>query len=269
MRLAVFELAKASVLLTAIASGCAGNTEHSSDAGNGGNASAAASGQPAGTSGSSANAAGAGTFDRGGGAGAVGAPPPAPSSRCKRACAVEGPRPVPTAGPACPQAEPADGAACDTPLLTCAYGDSASAACRRSYDCQESAASAKWVLNTALQESYPCSTLPADYCPATPPVELTPCTVAAYNMPCVYGSLVCYCGGFSVPMDAGSSGKWGCVGPPADLACPALLPNVGEGCASEGTECDYADGCLDPASANVFCHGGAWEQGTPYTCIGK
>jgi len=263
MRLAFFEVAQASLLLTALASGCAGTAEHP------GGSSAGEGGRPAGAGGSSASSAGSIGMIAGGGASAGASTSAPPSSRCTRACAVDGPRPVPTARPNCPQTEPADGAACDTPALTCSYGDSASAACRRSYDCRGSAGNSTWLLNTALQASFPCTALPDGYCPATPPAELTECTVAAYNMPCVYGSLVCYCGGFSGPMDPGSPGKWGCAGPPADLACPALLPNLGEGCASEGTECDYADGCLDPDSANVFCHGGAWEQGTPYTCIGK
>jgi len=253
MRLSFDKVARASVLLTVIANGCAGKAEHSSDGGGAGNGGTASAGAPA--SGARADAGSPSTSP--------------PSSRCHGGCAVEGPRPVPTARPDCPQAEPVDGAACDLPTHTCSYGDSAAVACRRSYDCLMSGVGATWVLNTALQASYPCSTLPPGYCPATPPPELTPCTVAAYNIPCTYGVLVCYCGGFGVPMAAGSPGKWGCAGPPADLACPALLPNIGEGCAAEGTECDYANGCLDPRTGNVFCHEGAWEQGMPYECLGK
>jgi hypothetical protein len=53
------------------------------------------------------------------------------------------------------------------------------------------------------------------------------------------------------------------------LRSPTIPPTDGEGCASPGTECDYAEGCLDPETGNVLCHDGAWEVGTPYTCIGK
>jgi hypothetical protein len=191
------------------------------------------------------------------------------SYRCIGPCPDGPARPVPSARPKCPTLEPNNGDACPDATLTCSYGDAPAAPCRDVYECQQGGAGLTWTLDPTRQISYPCTALPAGYCPATPPDQLSACTLSSYNTPCVYGSLLCYCGGTGDNLQPGVRGMWDCVGPPADQDCPATLPNLGEGCASPGTECDYAEGCLDPETGNVLCHDGAWELGTPYTCIGK
>lgn len=249
---------------------CAGKSDRASGQASSVGGSVGGTGMTAGASSGGTTSMQAGGIDGGPAVRADGQARPA-SQRCIGPCQNEGMRPVPSARPKCPEVEPTSGQACADTNLECSYGDNPSAPCRRLYGCQQADAGLTWFLDPARQESYPCTSLPDGYCPATPPAQLSYCTVASYNTPCVYGTLLCYCDGFDVPVAAGTPAHWGCSGPPADLACPAALPNIGEGCSSQtqGTECDYAGGCLDPTSGNVFCYNGVWELGTPYTCIGK
>jgi hypothetical protein len=255
-------------LVSLLACACAGKSGTTgSEPGAAGSSGAGLGGGSACAGGSDAAGGDASAFP---GDGAVGDPLVPPSQRCDGPCPHEGERPVPTARPKCPAMEPTSGESCADLNLQCSYGDSAGAPCRRLYQCQAGDGGQYWFLDPARQQSYPCQPLPDGYCPGSPPAKGGACVAASYNTPCVYGTLVCYCEGlgdaYNVP---GTMGAWGCLGPPADLNCPASLPNIGEGCSTSGTECDYAEGCLDPTSGNVFCFEGAWEQGTPYTCSGK
>jgi hypothetical protein len=41
------------------------------------------------------------------------------------------------------------------------------------------------------------------------------------------------------------------------------VPTLGEGCRSNRTECDYADGYLDPPGANAFCYSEPGNEAPP------
>ena len=122
----------------------------------------------------------------------------------------------------------------------------------------------KWALDAS--DAYPCVT--ATQCPSAPP-QGAACQVEVPGVPCAYTGLLCFCEAAS-DAAAGADGHWGCYGPPADPACPALLPNLGEGCATQALECHYSsNGCTAPPNSTVFCRGGAWEEGQELLCHSK
>jgi hypothetical protein len=88
--------------------------------------------------------------------------------------------------------------------------------------------------------------------------------VSAY-VPCEYQEgVLCYCLGNPVGKP-GASGQWDCYGPPASRKCPAVLPNLGEGCSETGVTCHYGvvqQGCFAPY-ADVSCYQGAWQVASP------
>lgn len=158
--------------------------------------------------------------------------------------------------PACPGDEPEEGAACQMGGLSCSYGRSAAAFCRRYYECVGSA----WVVPENRQSI--CENQPADFCPVSPE-ENAECTVGKIPdfVPCEYpGAIVCYCMG-NPRFQVGAPGLWECYGPPQNPACPELLPNIGDGCAKTAQFCSYGiveQGCYAPY-ANVYCYQGQWE----------
>lgn len=175
---------------------------------------------------------------------------PCSLEQCTTVLDRAGPKP----GPACPAAEPAAGATCSVASLTCAYGDSISSFCRREYVCEEQI----W----QAQQSA-CVTQPSGFCPRQPqPGEA--CTTGEFELffvPCEYeGGITCNCVGNPL-QQAGIEGQWECYGPPPNAACPAVLPNIGSGCAQNGQSCRYGiveSDCYSPY-ASVYCYQGAWE----------
>lgn len=163
-------------------------------------------------------------------------------------------RAEPEPGPACPAAEPAAGDACQAASLRCTYGDSTSSFCRRGYACEEQVWQA---------QRNACVTQPTGFCPAEPQPGGA-CTTGEFELvfvPCEYeGGVMCNCIGNPI-QQAGIEGQWECYGPPPNAACPAVLPNIGSGCAQNGQSCRYGiveSDCYSPY-ASVYCYQGAWE----------
>ncbi len=183
---------------------------------------------------------------------------------CFRACedpaGVE--RPVPLPRRACPDEEPVEGIACEPRGLVCGYGEGATAECRKYYECQQGT----WKIPALVQtrRSNPCAPLPDGACPDVAAPDGTECQVGEYGrgtVPCQYPGLTCWCSprGESFP---GSPGTWQCYGPPKDTRCPAVLPNIGEGCSDPGISCNYVpNSCYFNAYSSVFCFEGQWEPG--------
>jgi len=219
----------------------------------------------------------AGTFSRGGGSyaeisGACGSgqgdcnSTPAveydrpPAWQCYGGCQDDVPRPEPLPRPRCPESEPALDERCAEAGLLCSYGTSPTPHCRRYYKCEAET----WIPDPAIyDQNYPCEELPSGYCPQEPAHE-TACTTAAFGLiPCEYDALACYCVANTIEPIPGATGVWKCYGPPADAACPRVLPNIGEGCATQGVECNYTPYLCDaPPYSTVFCYQGEWEEGT-------
>jgi hypothetical protein len=85
------------------------------------------------------------------------------------------------------------------------------------------------------------------------------CTPTLAWAPCVYEDAMCSC--MNGVHWASGSDRWLCYGPPRDADCPKSLPNIGEGCATQGVQCSYLEGCDVPPYSTVFCRNGAWEEG--------
>jgi hypothetical protein len=212
-----------------------------------------------------APAAAAGSGGAGGDAGSAGhgaqggARAPETGNACSYPCesvpAAEREKPLPP--PVCPDLEPGDGEACDPDRLICSYGDSPTPLCRRYYHCD----AGRWALDRALE----CQKLPDDYCPAAP-AQGKACVVEVPGLPCSFDDDVsCVCVGSLAAR--GQPGSWHCYGPPSNKACPATLPNIGEGCATNGVQCNYAaDGCSAPPNSTVYCFEGAWEEAERLSC---
>ena len=176
-------------------------------------------------------------------------------------CADTGPRPTPLPRPKCPTTEPNAGDACDQEALYCEYGEAPAVYCRSAYTCENAGAGNAWVTDAALTKVYPCTPATPTVCPSAPAAR-SPCDASLLGLACQYPGLVCHC---SLP-SKGQPG-WACFGAPENLACPEHLPNIGEGCAPNGIECDYAfDSCDPTPDREVFCYEGAWEAGQDLGC---
>jgi len=169
-------------------------------------------------------------------------------------CQVVGERPVPGPRPICPESEPSVAEACTDPGIVCGYGDSVTPTCRTYYEC----AGTTWRLDPR-GERYPCDEPPPGFCPPDPPPHNTSCTPVPGRAPCVYAGVTCGC--VSGMHWATFGEQWLCYGPPSDPTCPETLPNIGEGCATQGVQCSYIEDCDLPPYSTVFCRNGAWEEG--------
>jgi hypothetical protein len=110
-----------------------------------------------------------------------------------------------------------------------------------------------------------CLTHPSSFCPEAP-THGDSCVQGSvdWHVPCEYsGGVTCYCQG-NPPVE-GAGGVWVCFAPPPNSACPEILPNLGDGCSTNGVTCRYGimeQGCWAPY-AQVFCYQGAWEIAPP------
>jgi hypothetical protein len=159
--------------------------------------------------------------------------------------------------PVCPMDDPLEGDACNTQGLDCSYGEAPNPACRRLYWCD----SGLW----HRDETIVCPEVPQDYC-SEQPAPRESCDYSLAGVPCSYDehvSCVCYS-----PNGLAAGAAWFCYGPSANKACPPTLPNIGEGCATNGTHCIYnVDGCYAPRNSTVYCFDGAWQEGDRLTCL--
>ncbi|MFZ5895697.1 MAG: hypothetical protein ACOY0T_31865 [Myxococcota bacterium] len=233
------------VVLSVLAA-CSGNATSSKVAAGGGHA---------GVGGLSASSGGAAGYGAMGGV----IPPNDPANfACPldQVCTANGQRPKAVPKPSCPDSAPAEGSACSAEGLTCSYGDSVTAYCRSYLTCS----AGSW--KTPDNRKDVCLSQPANFCPAKPS-QGAACTVGSVDVfvSCEYsGGVACYCLGNPVGI-TGAKGAWECYGPPRNSACPELLPNIGDGCSSNGQTCHYGivqQGCYAPY-ADVFCYQGAWE----------
>jgi hypothetical protein len=171
-------------------------------------------------------------------------------------CTASGQRPEATPKPSCPESLPPERSACHSEGIACSYGASVTAYCRTYVSCVSD------VWTTPDNRKDVCLTQPTGFCP-TEPAQGASCTVGDVDVfvPCEYpGGIACYCLGNPVGI-TGAHGAWECYAPPTSSACPALLPNIGDGCDTNGQSCHYGivqQGCFAPY-ADVFCYQGAWE----------
>lgn len=168
---------------------------------------------------------------------------------------TEGDRVKPGERVDCPDVEPAAGEECEKDGLDCSYGDSAVWKCRRKYTCDS-----HWA-----RVGEDCEALPENYCTAepSPGVACTPApsAIGPIAPTCEFESMICYCPTCDrfQPCDGDGTREWICISPPADLDCPLLPPNIGEGCTEQAKHCVYGDTCLGNG-VGVFCRGGVWEE---------
>lgn len=233
--------------------------------GTSGKGAAAEAGNGAGDNGGSGGDGIGGRSTNGGKASSAGGASKALDDPANRAClgaACKTPvrRVEPMQGPSCPAGSPKAGDACKTDKLECSYGGSVAAFCRSYFECTGGV----W----AAKPKATCVEQPASFCPSQPS-HGTKCTVGQVDVfvPCEYqGGIGCYCLGnpLGVP---GAAGEWECYGPPANAACPEVLPNLGDACKVSGQFCNYGgteQGCHSPY-ADVYCYDGAWEASSA-TC---
>jgi len=251
-----FDLGRACSLAVLLAAACGGKGSTSAgstggEAGQPGQAGASAQGGSAGSAGSAASSGAAG-LEHDPAADAL----PCVNHPRRPPCEVIDDRPVPGPRPICPEAEPVVGETCAEPGLVCGYGDAATPTCRHYYECTETG----WRLDPRINEDrYACEEQPEEFCPAEPPPLGLACTPTGAWAPCVYEDAMCSC--MIGDHWASGSERWLCYGPPRDADCPKSLPNIGEGCATQGVQCSYLEGCDFPPYSTVFCRNGAWEEG--------
>lgn len=145
----------------------------------------------------------------------------------------------------CPVDEPDVDAECGGSVLWCTYGDSVRVDCRATYYC----ATSGW------KKMRDCVTASAGLCPAAPtsgdcsalasePADKRICdyvdgTLCACKEPC---SDLAWC--------------WECIKPPTNGECPAIAPNYGDPCVSQGETCEYGNPCH--GGARRICREGIW-----------
>ena len=178
-------------------------------------------------------------------------------------------RAVPLARPQCPEQEPQAGTDCTPEGIVCSYGSSVSSLCRATYTCS----GYSWM----VASEGPCVEPPEGYCPEVPPTNRERCVASGPDDPamwtdfrsgttCEYDGGVgceCHCCFPELGEQVEELLAWVCQYPPEDLNCPLVAPNLGEGCATEGTECTYGDPCR--SGHKVACRDGVWEYGS-YLC---
>jgi hypothetical protein len=170
-----------------------------------------------------------------------------------------GDRAQPLPPPRCPATAPMENSPCTIQGLSCSWGDSTEWRNRSWFEC----ISGRWnQFSPGRGESQPAM------CPATTPNGATCPEAVEFSIVCSYpeGVLcVCYpCDGRSPGIACDDEGRspWTCSGPPTDLDCPLLAPNLGDGCNFPNKECKYGDWCRG-GGVTLFCFGGEWELAVP------
>lgn len=176
-------------------------------------------------------------------------------------------RPTPGPRPSCPLSEPDLEGDCgdDVEGMLCTYGDSPRVACRARYTCREG----QWSLPEALFGQ--CVEPEEGFCPEARPQQDAECTVSSAGEAMVCGyedNVTCSCFGRAVLSgEPGDPGRWVCNGPPANESCPAVIPNIGDGCETHAVQCKYAPSICEGATYDtVFCFNGEWELGEDAGC---
>ena len=155
----------------------------------------------------------------------------------------------------CPLKEP-QGGSCDAPDgLRCTYGAQVRPECRHEWLCNNS----HWVTTKSV-----CLSPPADHCAFTEPPS-GECTQEGDV--CVVGAAtICQCSScFGGGACMAPPPKWQCSGPPPTSGCPAVVPNDGSACTSEGLECTYGNVC-SLSGALTRCKDGMWLWETQIAC---
>jgi hypothetical protein len=155
----------------------------------------------------------------------------------------------------CPETEPSGGQ-CNAPTgFRCTYGEQVRPECRHEWICGDGGS---WLMTKGV-----CLSPPADHCAFTEPPsgqcgqEGDVCVVGAATI-CQCSS--CFGGPCSPPPP-----MWQCSGPPANPGCPAIVPNDGSACTSEGAECTYGNVC-SASGALARCKGGLWLWDMQIAC---
>ena len=189
--------------------------------------------------------------DQSGVCGCPAPPPPKFKAQCGATKHCEVVAVTPAVG--CPATVPASGAACPAKGLDCEYGESLIPSCRTHAICE---GNGKWSVAAVKCQS----TSPAGQngCPSDVSASGSMCDPKLEGKVCdMGGSATCLCssclGGPCMQLP-----RWGCASAPA-LPCPALAPNQGQPCPSEGAICNYGVICSS-TGARKLCKGGVWEN---------
>lgn len=158
---------------------------------------------------------------------------------------------VPAGGvSACPAIPPSGGGACPSVGLECEYGESLIASCRVRATC----GAAGWMVQLAkCPATHPAG---QDGCPSSVSANGSACDPKLEGQVCdMGGSASCLCSS-CLGGPCSQSPRWGCAAAPA-APCPALAPNAGQPCPSEGAACNYGVIC-STTGARKLCKGGVW-----------
>ncbi|MEZ4222226.1 MAG: hypothetical protein R3B13_14920 [Polyangiaceae bacterium] len=134
----------------------------------------------------------------------------------------------------CPAA-PAAGLGCTVAGLICTYGTEPRPCQRTVWKCGGT---------TFAQVNQPCK---ADFGCTGPINTGDSCSVAKV---CVVQDALCGC-------VVGATSKWTCLSPPA--SCPAIIPNAGSQCSSEGADCTYGNCTVVGEEVRARCSKGTWS----------
>ena len=144
----------------------------------------------------------------------------------------------------CPATEPTPGAACDSSLQECNYGD-----CYGSPTTFASCVDGKWAISDRS-----CNPPPVE-CPAETPTAGAACDASLQD--CSYGD--CY--GSPTKFASCVDGKWDIAemscNPPA-VECPAETPTAGAACDASLQDCGYGD-CYGSPTTSASCVDGTWQ----------
>ena len=159
---------------------------------------------------------------------------------------------------ACSMAPPVPGDTCSNATVVCTYGDSPRPECHQAWTCP----SGVWLAG-------PTCVPPAEgFCPTLQPTDGDPCSVAdaSDHVNCVYSdTTLCACECAAVLGGGCTPTQFRCHTAPATSGCPPTIPNIGEPCLVQGTQCVYGNPCNNGLGAAILCRSGVWAAGF-YNC---
>jgi hypothetical protein len=160
----------------------------------------------------------------------------------------------------CPPALPSTGQECSPIGLACEYGSDPRVQCRSVVQCLGMNGAGVWLANMMQ----PCPPIPPGVCPPEPAGTTLPCS--PQGLLCTYPSgALCECQCPEEPCPSHDP-SWYCSQGPA-AGCPALAPNTGQPCSTEGLDCSYGNCGGTPTAIQRNCAGGTW-QNQPISCGG-